>query len=346
MRTLIAAAMVVFALILAAGCNQAGQTGHKNQPASSGSSSNTSQQHASSPATASSSNGTGGSIKSATSGKPGNTKAINHKHNGSAANANNNGARKATKGSSSSQKQAARAGFTASPGAQGGTAGAADSIRDVRFGSHGSYERAVIDFTLNGAAASHVPRWKLSSPTGEGYSRISFPGLKDTSVTDGSFGGSIMDDYYVVRAPEGGFFMDLFAKGAFQYRVFALSDPGRLVVDYRPASVNLSYPLPVRSEKVVVMQPRKGEKITSPLRVSGYSRFFEGSTTMILKKSQGGNILARKTVEANDWSKTWGYFQGTLSFPSFSGRAILEVGTQSPKNGAFEGVKIPVKRAQ
>jgi hypothetical protein len=223
----------------------------------------------------------------------------------------------------------------------GGSEGAADSIRGVRFGKHEGYERAVIDFGSKGATASRVPLWSLSSPTGEGYARITFPDVDATSVSDGAFGGSILDNFYVVRAPGGGMFVDIFATGAFQYRVSELSDPGRLVIDYRPASVDLSFPIPAQGEKTVLFQPRQGEAITSPLRVSGYSRNSEASNTIMLIDSNG-NVLSQSTALSNDWAETWGYFEAPLEFPAFQGRATLRVGNNSPRDGSFEGVEVPV----
>jgi hypothetical protein len=248
-----------------------------------------------------------------------------------------------TQQETTSEEEAAQgeAPFTAASQMSGGSEGAADSIQEVRFGEHESYERAVIDFGSEGAPASRVPAWSLSSPTGEGYARITFPGVGATLVSDGAFGGSIIDNFYVVRAPGGGMFVDVFATGAFQYRMTELSDPGRLVLDYRPASVDLSFPIPAQAERTVLFQPREGEAITSPLRVSGYSRNFEASNTISLADS-GGNVLSRSTILSNDWAETWGYFEASLEFPAFEGQAILRVGSESPRDGSFEGVEVPV----
>jgi hypothetical protein len=231
--------------------------------------------------------------------------------------------------------------FTAASETNGGSQGAADSIQGVRFGEHEGYERVVIDFGSQGAPAAHVSLWALSSPTGEGYARITFPGVDATAVTDGKLGGSILDNFYVVRAPGGGMFVDIFATGAFQYRVTELSDPGRLVVDYRPASVDLSFPIPAQGEKTVLFQPRQGEAITSPLRVSGYSRNLEASNTITLMDSNG-NVLSQSTVLSNDWTETWGYFEAQLTFPAFQEQASLRAGSNSPRDGSFEGVEVPV----
>ena len=231
--------------------------------------------------------------------------------------------------------------FTATPKMKGGVEGAADSIRGVRFGKHEGYERAVIDFGSEGAPSSRVPAWSLSSPTGEGYARITFPGIDATSETDGTFGGSILNNFYVVRAPGGSMFVDVFATGAFRYRVIELSDPGRLVLDYRPTNADLRFPIPAQAKKTVLFEPRQGESIASPLRVSGYSRNFEASNTIMLRASSG-KVLSRRTVLSNDWTETWGYFEASLKFPAFEGPATLRIGSVSPRDGSFEGVEVPV----
>ncbi len=233
------------------------------------------------------------------------------------------------------------AAFTAVPEMSGGMEGAADSIQGVRFERSEGYERAIIDFGSEGASASRVPAWSLSSPTGEGYARITFSDVEATSVSDGSFGGSILDNFYVVRAPGGGMFIDLFATGAFQYRLTELSDPGRLAIDYRPANVELGFPLPAQAERTVLFEPRVGETVTGPLRVSGYSRNFEASNTIMLR-DPNGNVLLQTTVLSNDWLDAWGYFEALLEIPAFERRAILQVGTESPRDGSFEGVDVPI----
>ncbi len=231
--------------------------------------------------------------------------------------------------------------FTAAPEMSGGSEGTADGIREVTFERREGYERAVIVFGFGGGLASGVPIWSLSSPEGEGYARITFPDVEVTLDSDGGFGGSILDNFYVVRAPGGGLFVDLYATGAFQYRVTELSDPGRLIVDYRPSSVDLSFPIPVQAQRTVVFEPRAREAITSPLEVSGYSRNPEASNTMALVDADG-NVLARSTALSNDWLDTWGYFETTLEFPAFEGTATLRVGGESARDGSFEGVEVPV----
>ena len=231
--------------------------------------------------------------------------------------------------------------FVASPEESGGIPGAADSIRDVRFGTHEGYERVVLDFGSGGAAAGRVPAWTLSSPAGEGYARVYLPGVFSTATTGGDLGGSLVDDYYAVISPDGGLFVDVFATGAFQYRALELSEPGRLAIDFQPAVVDLDFPLPATGGNTVLMSPRPGEVVESPLTVSGYSRNFEAANTIRLLDASG-DVLAEETVLANGWTETWGYFEASVPFEDFSGTATLQVGTDSPRDGAFEGVEIPI----
>lgn len=248
-------------------------------------------------------------------------------------------------GENTGGETAEEAPFTAAPEMSGGAEGAADGIRGVTFEQHEGYERAVILFGSGDAPASRVPAWSLSSPDGEGYARITFPGVDATSTSDGVLGGAILENFYVVRAPEGGLFLDIYATGAFQYRVMEFAEPGRLIMDYRPASVELSFLLPAQAQKTVLFEPRAGEAVTSPLKVSGYSRNAEASNTVALVDASG-NVLARNTVLSNDWLDTWGYFETSLEIPAFEGEAILRAGGESPRDGSFEGVEVPVVYAR
>jgi len=238
-------------------------------------------------------------------------------------------------------------GFVASPEASGGGGYGADGILGVRFGDHRGYERVVVDLGSGGQPANVVPVWTLSSPTGDGRLKISFPSVRNTAVSDGSLeeaGAELLDSFYVVRGPEGGMFVDFFAERAFYYRVVELSGPSRVAIDFKAAGSGLDIPLPVRQGNTVLTEPRRGGGITSPMTVSGYSRNPEASNTIILQGPEGAT-LARETVLSNDWSATWGYFETTLDFPPFTGQGLLKVGAPSARDGSFEGVELSVERA-
>ncbi len=230
--------------------------------------------------------------------------------------------------------------FVASPQASGGAGYGADGILGVRYGIHEGYERVVVDLGTGKEPAWSVPEWTLSSPTGDGTLRVTFPSVSVTGVSDGTFGGPLLEDFYVVRAPEGGMFVDIFAESAFTYRVIELSNPARLVVDFKPSSAILDFPLPTENANTVLTQPRSGARVGGSLTVSGYSRNPEATNTIIL--TAGGKTIAQETVVGNDWTSTWGYFETTLDVPAFSGKGTLKVGAQSARDGTFEGVEVPV----
>jgi hypothetical protein len=85
--------------------------------------------------------------------------------------------------------------------------------------------------------------------------------------------------------------------------------------------------------------------VEDPFTVSGYSRNPEATNTVTLR-GPTGDVGASRVVQSNDWTATWGYFETTLDPPSLNRRATLQVGAGSARDGAFEGVKIPVKGSQ
>ncbi len=232
--------------------------------------------------------------------------------------------------------------FVEDPSATGGSGYEANSVLDVRHGRHAGYERVVIDLGAGKMPADKVPQWTLSSPSGDGLLRITFPSINATKTPDGNLGGSLVKSFHVVRAPEGGMFVDVLARSAFTYRVLELSNPARLVVDFKPSDAKLKVPLPAAGGNTVLTQPRAGAKVDGMLLVSGYSRNPEATNTIILKGS-GGKVLLRENVRSNDWSATWGYFETTLDPPPFKGEATLQVGAASPKDGSLKGVSVPIQ---
>ena len=232
--------------------------------------------------------------------------------------------------------------FGDDPRASGGVGGEADGILGIRFGAHEGYERVVVDLGEGSGRAAAVPEWRLESPEGDGLLRVSVPSAEATATSDGELGGGLVERYYVVRAPDGGMFVDFFAREAFVYRVVELSDPARLAVDFRPTGYPLAVPLPARGGNTVLVRPRDGERVGDPFTISGYSRTFEASNSISLF-GPSGEVLAQKTATGNDWSETWGYFETSLQRPAALARgATLQVGAYGARDGTFEGVEIKV----
>ena len=230
--------------------------------------------------------------------------------------------------------------FVARTQASGGSGYDADTVLSVRYEVNEDYERVEVDLGTGLEPCGPVPEWSLVSQEGNGLLRISLPSASATRVSDGEFGDGLLESFHVVRAPEGGMFMDIFAREAFLYRVVELGDPARLVVDFKPKG-DLRAPLPAEGGDTVLVEPRPHASISDPLTVSGYSRNSEAANTITLIDSNG-KVLVRRSLRSNEWNHSWGYFEATLDLPSLSGNGTLKVGTEDARDGSFEGVEIPV----
>jgi hypothetical protein len=232
--------------------------------------------------------------------------------------------------------------FAERAGASGGSGYDADTVLAVRYGVHDHYERAVIDLGTGERPAGTVPEWALTSSGGDGLLHVDLPSAMTTCVSDGKLGEGLLRSFHVVRSPDGGMFVDFFARRPFRYRVLQLQDPARLVVDFEPAGENLDEPPPAQGGETVLVEPRPNANVSDPLTVSGYSRNPEATNTITLTGPRG-EVLARKSVRSNDWSHTWGYFDATIDLPPFSGKGTLKVGTGNARKGSFKGIAIPVR---
>ena len=226
--------------------------------------------------------------------------------------------------------------FVASGESSGGEAGAADRIEDVRFQIFDGHERLVVDFG-GGDGRAGVPRWTVESPEEGGYARLRFPGVRSTGVAHEDFVGSVLNGLYVVRDRGGGLFADVFGTHGFHYRVTELPESGRLAVDFHGVPEEIRFP-PTMGDRSVVFQPREAEEVESPIDVKGYARLFEGRVTASLLDRER-DVLASKTVRANDWASAWGRFGATLEFSGYEGLATLRVGGRSAKDGSFVGTE-------
>ena len=227
----------------------------------------------------------------------------------------------------------------------GGSGYDADTLLAVRYGIHDDYERAVIDLGTGERPAGTVPEWTLTSSEGDGLLRVDLPSAMTTCVSGGKFGEALLGSFHVVRSPDGGMFVDFFARQPFRYRVLQMQDPARLVVDFEPAGGNMNGPPPAQGGNTVLVEPRSNSIVSDPLTVSGYSRNPEAANTITLTDPRG-EVLVRRNVRSNDWSHTWGYFEATIDLPPFSGKGTLKVGSGNARDGTFEGVEIPVRTSR
>jgi hypothetical protein len=165
-----------------------------------------------------------------------------------------------------------------------------------------------------------VPEWTLTSPEGDGLLRVDLPSAGATYVSDGKFGEGLHGSFHVVRAPDGGMFVDFFARKPFRYRVLGLQDPARLIVDFEPAGGDSYVPPPAQGGDTVLIEPRPNSVISDPLTVSGYSRNPEAANAISLIGPHGKSLCARP------YGATIGGTPGDTSKPPSIYRRFLDKG--------------------
>ena len=223
--------------------------------------------------------------------------------------------------------------------------GSADTLLDVRFGDHGSYERAVIDLGRDELPSDFVPYYSWTTLDGGSILHVHLPSVTSTKTTDGKGLGMAFSKYYVTRAETGGHLdVDLqLTSAAGPANVYYLNYPARIVVDV-PVSGRNSYPKATYGDSTVVTQPRAGYTVgPDRLTVVGYGRPFEATGTWRIKDSSGA-VVREGTYKTTDWVDTWGTYSFSARYPdSMSGKSgTLEVGERSAKDGSFDGVSIPL----
>jgi hypothetical protein len=221
----------------------------------------------------------------------------------------------------------------------GETAGA--TIANIRFGKHEQFERLVIDFATEQSSADAVPQWRLVKAAAEGVLRVHLPTTQATAFTDAALAGALLTRVFVVRTVDGSLFVDVFIPSSFRYRVLQLGNPVRLVIDVA-ADGSETYALPAVSKLTVLVSPRAGATVQSPISINGYSRHFEANNVMLLRDSEGNEIVSDFTT-STDYIETWGAFSAELTYPARTGAVNLLVGEFSANDGDFEGVTIPVQ---
>lgn len=217
------------------------------------------------------------------------------------------------------------------------------TIKDVRFGDHGTFERAVIDL----GPATLASNYSSSYRKGGWVVRVELPTVDSTLTTGGKGLNKAISRYYVVRSSREsrGMFVDFHLRGAAKsVKVFELKDPARIVVDVTPGATVL-YPRPRATARTVLMQPRAGKEVgPQTFVVSGYGRPFEARGAWRIKDASG-SVVRRGTYVTCDWSTAWGAFRFEASYPRTLGghRGTLEVGGFSSRDGHFEDVSVPLR---
>lgn len=222
----------------------------------------------------------------------------------------------------------------------------ADTLLDVRFGDHGTFERAVLDLGGDDGPSELVPFYTWRRVQGGTVVRVRLPTVTATETTDGKGLGKGVSRYYAVRAADREhLFVDLHLDGsAGAVSVYYLNDPARVVIDV-PTGASNPYPAAKFGEKAVITRPRDGFAVgPGAFAVNGYARPFEARGDWRIKNA-AGKVVREGSYTTTDWSGTWGRYAFTARYPaSLSGqRGKLEVGERSARDGRFVGVSVPLE---
>jgi hypothetical protein len=197
-------------------------------------------------------------------------------------------------------------------------------------------ERFGIDFeTTEGAPATTPPTVIVDFLETRQILRI-WMDLGSTIITDQVVETPLVDRLFVVRALDGGMFLDLHLVGPARARVAITNSPARMSVELQTAEEPFVVAPAVISEQVVVVTPSIGTETVPAVDVTGYARTSEGN--VLMQASVAGDVMAETVVTAADSAATWGEFRAPLILPA--GQVDLFVGEPGADEGEPTGVTL------
>lgn len=213
----------------------------------------------------------------------------------------------------------------------------ASQISSLLVEPSGECERLEIGLqTAGGAPATALPEVRVEILPDSGVVRVRFPqSIRSTAITESILESAYVRRAYVVRALEGGLFVDLHVSEPVSARALELRNPARAAVELRPGGAPLQSG-PAVAERVVVTEPGR-RTVDYPLLISGYARTFEAS--VIARVVAAGTVEAEYVTTAADYLETWGEF--AIEIPDGPGGEIaIFVGEDAPGDGSPTGVTI------
>lgn len=196
-------------------------------------------------------------------------------------------------------------------------------------------ERFEIDFeTTEGAPATTPPPVVVEFLTSRQILRV-WADVETTVVTDQLVETPLVDRLFVVRALDGGMFVDFHLAAPAQARVAISNSPARLSLELQAGPEPFTTRALV-TDRVVVVAPSDGLETAHIVEIGGYARTFEGNVLVIANAA--GEVVAETNVTAADWVATWGEFRASIQLPL--GEASLFVGEESPDDGRLTGITL------
>jgi hypothetical protein len=206
----------------------------------------------------------------------------------------------------------------------------------ISWQAEGLCERFALDFeTDEGAPATTPPSVAVEFLPSGRILRIHL-GLETTVVADQLVETSLVERLYVVRALDGGMFVDLHLRSPAQARASVRNSPAALNLELQMGIQPFSG-LATIGEDVVVVEPAPGAETGRSVGVRGYARTFEANVLVIVTSD---GETSESTTQAADWVETWGEFRTTVELPV--GPSSLFIGEESPEDGSLQGVTVLV----
>jgi hypothetical protein len=213
----------------------------------------------------------------------------------------------------------------------------ANILGPISWDVTGGCERFRLDFETNeGAPATTPPSVSVEFLDSGQILRINLD-LDRTVLTDQLVETPLVDRLYVVRALDGGLFVDLHLAGPSQAQAAVRNSPAGLTVELQ-MGIQPFVGTATISDQVVVVEPLPGAEIGTSFEMNGYARTFEGNVLVIV--TSAGQAVAETNTQAADWAETWGEFRTSVEV--LPGPTSLFVGEESPGDGSLSGAMVEI----
>ena len=197
-------------------------------------------------------------------------------------------------------------------------------------------ERLTAQFeTTEGAPATTPPAVVVEFLDSRQVLRIRVD-VGSTVVTDQLLETPLVDRLFVVRALDGGMFIDLHLRGPAQARAALSTSPARLTLELEAGVQPLDTAAVIEGNTVLISPSVGAQPSAGAIGVAGYARVFEANVLVVAEV--GGQTVAQTTTTAADWTETWGEFRAQIQLPP--GEVSLFVGEESPADGSRVGATI------
>jgi hypothetical protein len=188
--------------------------------------------------------------------------------------------------------------------------------------------------TSEGAPATTTPDVQVDHLESFQVIRITID-VESSVVIDQLVETGLVERLYVVRALDGGMFVDLHLAAPAAARATALATPARLSVELRPGFVPIEG-RPSQSQGVVLVSPTADAEVSTTTQLTGYARTSEGSVLIVV--TQAGSLVLETSTTAADSESAWGEFGIELTLPP--GEVSAFVGERSLGDGSLNGLTI------